>query len=87
MILQAATAYQFRIPESAEIETVALDCQDTPCSVIKFCQAARHAETLPAAGSHITESSVETHLPLKTIARKPFLCTQQTIPPPCTAPN
>lgn len=43
--MQSATAYQFRIFESAEIETVALDCQDTPHSVVKFYQASQHAET------------------------------------------
>lgn len=84
---QSATAYQFRIFESAEIETVALDCQDTLHSVVKFYQTSQHAENLHATRFHITAFSVETYLHLRNIPGKQFLFTLKTIPPPCTAPN
>lgn len=73
--LQSATAYQFCIFESAEIETVALDCQDTLHSLVKFYQVSQHAENLHAAGSHITTLSLEIYLHLTAILGRPFLFT------------
>lgn len=65
--MQLATAYQFRIFESAKIETVALDCQDTLNTEVNLNQAPQHAENLHGAGFHIPASSVEAYLQLKTI--------------------
>lgn len=42
--MQSATAYQLHVFESAEIDTVVLNCQDTLHHAVKFYQASQHAE-------------------------------------------